>query len=588
MAQDTTCLSTAPRKFASSMSSRIEISEKWIKASIIGTIWAASEIVLGSFLHNLRIPFSSNVLTAIGIIILVSTSFKWTSKGVFWRAGLICALMKTMSPSAVIIGPMVAIFSQSLFLELFSRIFGRTYLGFTLGAIFAMSWNLFHKILNFIIYYGFNIVNVYSDLLKYAQKQLNIQVDLVWSPIIALALIYALLGFLSAVIGIRVGRQLSKHTSENLLSKAMEYKYSFNNRHPFDYSIIWLFVNITLIVGAFILLNFSTWPFWSASIFTIVIIWIIRYKRALRQLSRPRFWIFFALITMGTSFVVSKIQGESLAHGLLIGIQMNFRAAIVILGFSVLGTELSNPRVRDFFLKTSFRQLPLALELSFESLPMMIALVPEFKSMTRKPVSVLHQVISQVEYRLNEVRQRLAKPIFIIADTVGQGKTTQIHKLVETLKSRNIAVHGVYSPRVMDNGHTLGYDIVDIATGDRATFLRLESNNGWERFGKFCICPQGLELGVKTLAHAAQSDADVIVVDEVGRMELENLGWCEIMGKLVNNSTPLVMAIRDIFVDDIIGKWNLKNYSVFGVSDDLHREISTLITGRIDGSNTSA
>ena len=56
------------------MSSRIEISEKWIKASIIGTIWAASEIVLGSFLHNLRIPFSSNVLTAIGIIILVSTS----------------------------------------------------------------------------------------------------------------------------------------------------------------------------------------------------------------------------------------------------------------------------------------------------------------------------------------------------------------------------------------------------------------------------------------------------------------------------------------------------------------------------------
>ena len=219
------------------MSNRIEISEKWIKASIIGTIWAASEIVLGSFLHNLRIPFSSNVLTAIGIIILVSTSFKWTSKGVFWRAGLICALMKTMSPSAVIIGPMVAIFSQSLFLELFTRIFGRTYLGFTLGAIFAMSWNLFHKILNFIIYYGFNIVNVYSDLLKYAQKQLNIQVDLVWSPIIALALIYALLGFLSAVIGIRVGRQLAKHTSENLLSKAKEYKYSFNNRHPFDYSV---------------------------------------------------------------------------------------------------------------------------------------------------------------------------------------------------------------------------------------------------------------------------------------------------------------------------------------------------------------
>ena len=48
------------------------LSEKWIKASIIGTIWAASEIVLGSFLHNLKVPFSGNVLTANGLIILIS------------------------------------------------------------------------------------------------------------------------------------------------------------------------------------------------------------------------------------------------------------------------------------------------------------------------------------------------------------------------------------------------------------------------------------------------------------------------------------------------------------------------------------
>jgi len=57
------------------------LSEKWIKASIIGTIWAASEIVLGSFLHNLKVPFSGNILTAIGLIILISISYTWTEKG---------------------------------------------------------------------------------------------------------------------------------------------------------------------------------------------------------------------------------------------------------------------------------------------------------------------------------------------------------------------------------------------------------------------------------------------------------------------------------------------------------------------------
>ena len=118
------------------------LSEKWIKASIAGTIWAASEIVLGSFLHNLRVPFTGNILTAIGLVILISISYTWTDKGLFWRAGLICALMKTMSPSTMIFGPMIAIFTESLLLELSVRLLGKTIPGYIIGSMLAMSWVL--------------------------------------------------------------------------------------------------------------------------------------------------------------------------------------------------------------------------------------------------------------------------------------------------------------------------------------------------------------------------------------------------------------------------------------------------------------
>ena len=138
------------------------ISEKWIKASIIGTIWAAAEIVLGSFLHNLRVPFSGNLLTAIALVILISVSYKWRDRGLFWRAGVICALMKTMSPSAIIFGPMIAIIMESLFLEASVRLFGRTYLGFIAGSMLAMSWNLFQKVFNMIIFYGGKLVDIYA------------------------------------------------------------------------------------------------------------------------------------------------------------------------------------------------------------------------------------------------------------------------------------------------------------------------------------------------------------------------------------------------------------------------------------------
>ena len=103
--------------------------------------------------------------------------------------------------------------------------------------------------------------------------------------------------------------------------------------------------------------------------------------------SKPKFWILFVFITLITAFVFTKAQpGEnSLLKGLMTGIQMNFRAVLIIVGFSVLGTELYNPVVRNFFLKTSFKNLPLALELSAESLPLFIANIPDFKSLCKEP-----------------------------------------------------------------------------------------------------------------------------------------------------------------------------------------------------------
>ena len=565
------------------MNKRVELSEKWIKASIVGTIWAASEIALGSFLHNLRIPLSSNILTAIGIIVLISTSFKWTEKGLFWRAGLICALMKTMSPSAVIFGPMIAIFSQALLLEIFTRLLGKNIFGYAVGAMFAMMWNLFHVIMNYIIYYGFNIVNIYSRLLKYAQKQLHFNFDLVWSPIIFLAVIYASLGIAAAVIGVKVGKKLLSQPAENILYQNKKNNTNLNvSRQPFNYSIPWLLLDITFIVTAFISLNSSSWIIWSSTISVIAVIWVLRYKRALRQLSRPRFWIYFVIITMVTAFVFNKIQSLDFVNGLAAGIQMNFRAVIVILGFSVLGTELYNPKIRDFFSRTSFKQLPLALELSFESLPIIIATVPELKAVISNPVSVIYQVISQIEFRLAELKDKLSRKIFIVTGGIGQGKTTQVQKIVDSLTKRNISVSGILAPRIIKDGLTIGYDIVDIETNKQEPFLRNNIDDNLPKIGNYTIFPQGLEKGINILTKSALNNSSLVVIDEIGKLELNDQGWAANVAELVNGSSVLLFAVRDSFTGQVIKKWNLKDYSVFTVSDDLYKEVSERIANHLN------
>ena len=566
------------------MNKKYTLNEKWIKASIVGTIWAASEIVLGSFLHNLKIPFSSNVLTAIGIIILISTSYIWTEKGLFWRAGLICALMKTISPSAIIFGPMIAIFSQAALLEISVRIFRKNIFSFIVGAMLAMSWNLFQKIINFIIFYGIDIVAIYADLLKYAQKQLNTSIDLFWSPILVLFSIYCLLGLISAIIGIKVGRKILKQPSENKSINYNNYKPNQNNNKlPFNYSVIWLFANLILIISSFILLNFTSWITWSISIALIVLTWILRYKRALHQLSKPKLWIYFVIITMITAFVFNKIQSNNFVNGLLIGIQMNFRAIIIILGFSVLGTELYNPKIRDYFLKTSFKQLPLALELSFESLPLMIAYIPEFKVIIKNPVSIIYQIISQIEFRLNEIKNNLSKKIFIISGSIGQGKTTQIQKIVESLKSQNITVGGIFSPRIMENETTIGYDIVDIMTDNRVKFLRKTTNENQTKIGNYSILPDGLQIGINALTTSKNRNNKIVIIDEVGKLELENKGWAKNITNLINTSNNnLILSVRDSLTQLVIQKWNLKDYTIFNISKSNSLKICNSITEQIN------
>jgi len=569
------------------MTTTQSLNDTWIKASILGTTWAASEIVLGSFLHNLRIPFSGNILTAIGLIILISVSYKWRIKGLFWRAGLICAILKTLSPSAVIFGPMIAIFSQSVLLEIFVRIFGRSFIGFGLGGIIAMSWNLFQKIINYIIFYGYNIVDVYKNVLIYAKKQFNFNIDLIWHPILILFALYGIFGLIAAIIGMKMGKSLLNKNLELKLEKTRTAKHLLPDRsnENFNYSLYFLLLNICLMVGGLFSINLLPWYFGSILIISIILFWITRYKRALRQLSKSKFWVYFFLITMIVAFVVTKIQSKTIADGLIIGLQMNFRAALMIIGFSVLGTELYNPVIREFFLKSSIKQLPLALKIALNTLPNTLTSIPNFKEIIKSPALVLHQVISLSEIELikNKNIDSLSQQIFILTGSIGQGKTTYLQKLIDFFKSKDIQIGGIYSPRVVENETTIGYDIIDINTNNREIFLREGESLKEPRIGRFNINLKGLQKGVKALKKTESSNAKIVIIDEVGLLELQNKGWANNIHELVSNSqNHILLVIRDSFVEKVIEKWNLKNYKVFDIAKNDINFTSSIIQDKIN------
>lgn len=560
------------------------VQDKWIKAAVLGTYWASSEIVLGSYLHNLRVPFSGNILTAIGLIILISVSFLWKEKGLFWRAGVITGLAKAISPSAVIFGPMIAIMAEAFLFEAATRLFGRTASGYLLGAMLAMSWNLFHKIVNFIIYYGYDIVALYTDMVRYAAKQLHIRVGTMWWPVLVLLFVQLVLGAVTAVVGMRIGERLLTQStrSQSAARTTAMVPPAPTKAIDFHHSLLWLAADAIFIVGCIYLINLSHWLVWAPAVTVLVVIWALRYKRALRQLAKAKFWISFAVITLLTALLFNK---NGLAEGLLVGMRMNFRATVIILGFSVLGTELYHPRIRAFLQNSAFRQLSLALELSLASLPAVVAAVPDIKAIVKSPVTILYQLLAGVEDRLREVRAEAAPRIFFITGAVGQGKTTCVQTIVSALQQQGVAVAGLYSPRLLQEGKTVGYDVVDIQNGRRSRFLHIQGDPGMERIGRFYIYPQGLAVGIKALAAVK---AEVVVIDQVGPLEMDGGGWLEPLQRWLRlPHIKLVLTARPDLVDDMMQAWNVNRASINAVSQKEVHAMAGRIVAQIRGQDHS-
>jgi nucleoside-triphosphatase THEP1 len=245
---------------------------------------------------------------------------------------------------------------------------------------------------------------------------------------------------------------------------------------------------------------------------------------------------------------------------------MNFRAVIIIVGFSALGTELYNPLVRSFFQRTSFRNLPLAVELSVESLPAFIATIPDFKSLVRNPVSIFHQVLSHAENRFSEIKGS-KRGIFIITGQRAQGKTTFAINLVKLLRQMNVRVAGFFSIRLMDGDVTTGYDIEDADTGKRQRFLGTGEEHGAGKIGKFTICEEGLSEGLRILHSQLHGRNRLIVIDEAGMLEIGGGGWSEMLDLLITKShNHLLLIVREEFLERIIERFGLPDPIVFDIN----------------------
>jgi len=103
----------------------------------------------------------------------------------------------------------------------------------------------------------------------------------------------------------------------------------------------------------------------------------------------------------------------------------------------------------------------------------------------------------------------------LISGPPGVGKTTLIKKILENL---NLKVGGFYTEEIKENKNRIGFKIISL--DNQEGILAHISIKGMKRVGRYGVNIYDLEnIGVKSLSRALR-DEELIVIDEIGKMEI--------------------------------------------------------------------
>lgn len=174
----------------------------WVTIGLFGALWGVVETTLGSYLNVIFPSFTNTffkgvILAGIGVAIALTGRFFVQKRGSLVLIGVITALLKLLSPAGAKIGPVVAIFMESVIMELVVSLAGdpRRWT-FVLGGALAVAWNFPHKFLMMGLMYGRNVAQVYRTLVENGSQMLGLDASF------ALVILAVLLGVRLIVGGI--------------------------------------------------------------------------------------------------------------------------------------------------------------------------------------------------------------------------------------------------------------------------------------------------------------------------------------------------------------------------------------------------
>ncbi len=133
----------------------------------------------------------------------------------------------------------------------------------------------------------------------------------------------------------------------------------------------------------------------------------------------------------------------------------------------------------------------------------------------------------------------MKKRLLFLTGNPGVGKTIILLKVVESLKAKGYSVGGMVSREVRFGGMRAGFEILDLADGKRGWLAHVNQPSG-PHVGRYRVNMEDLDsVGAEAIVKAVEN-FDVVVIDEIGPMELFSEKFRDVVKKAVESGKLVV------------------------------------------------
>jgi nucleoside-triphosphatase THEP1 len=123
------------------------------------------------------------------------------------------------------------------------------------------------------------------------------------------------------------------------------------------------------------------------------------------------------------------------------------------------------------------------------------------------------------------------------------GKSTLISRLINHYSEKNYKIYGFLTPEFKERGKRLGFDVVDIYSGNMSQLARIGDFKTKYRVGKYNVFVEEFDRYLENSLSLEEKTVDLIIIDEIGKMELYSRKFQSFINRVFSSSIPILATI---------------------------------------------